>query len=81
MDEATSSLDNQTESDISQAIDEMSGEKTVMIIAHRLSTVKKCEMIFFIKEGRLMDYGKLNELLERNEDFRQMAQYSTSDPI
>lgn len=81
MDEATSSLDNQTESDISQAIDEMSGEKTVLIIAHRLSTVKKCEMVFFIKEGRLVDYGKLNELLERNEDFRQMAQYSTSDPI
>jgi ATP-binding cassette subfamily C protein len=81
MDEATSALDNQTESDISKAIDELRSEKTVIIIAHRFSTVKKCEVIFFIKEGRLLDYGKLNELLKRNEDFRQMAQYSTSDPI
>jgi ATP-binding cassette subfamily C protein len=81
MDEATSSLDNQTESEISKAIDEMSGEKTVIIIAHRLSTVKKCDTLFFIKEGKLLDCGKLEELLERNEDFRQMAKYSKSDLI
>lgn len=77
MDEATSSLDNQTESEISRAIEELQGEKTVIIIAHRLSTVKKCDKLFFIKDGSLMDTGTYDELIRTNMDFRRMA----SEPV
>lgn len=73
MDEATSSLDNRTESEISMAIEELQGDKTVIIIAHRLSTVKKCDKLFFIKDGRVMDSGTFDELIRTNMDFRRMA--------
>ena len=73
MDEATSSLDNETESEISRAIDELQGEKTIIIIAHRLSTIKNCDNLFFIKDGRLLDSGTFEELILRNQDFRYMA--------
>jgi ABC-type multidrug transport system fused ATPase/permease subunit len=53
MDEATSSLDNETEKEIMRAIDELKGEKTLIIIAHRLSTIENCDLVFKINNGRL----------------------------
>lgn len=60
MDEATSSLDNETEKEIMKAIDGLKGEKTLIIIAHRLSTIENCDTIFKIDKGRLVN-TKLEE--------------------
>lgn len=54
MDEATSALDNETEKGIMKAIDGLKGEKTLIIIAHRLSTIENCDIVFKIKNGRLI---------------------------
>lgn len=75
MDEATSSLDNETESEISRAIEKLRGNKTVIIIAHRLSTIKSCDCLFFLKDGTLIDSGTYEVLIARNADFRIMVQH------
>ncbi len=75
-DEATSSLDGVTEKMIMEAIHKLSGEKTIIMIAHRLKTIEKCDQIFFINEGKLVDQGKYDELIERNEFFKNMANHS-----
>ncbi len=62
MDEATSALDNQTEKDVMAAIDGLSGKKTIILIAHRLSTLKKCDQIFFLEKGEITRRGKYEEL-------------------
>ncbi len=53
MDEATSSLDTETEKELSNAIDRLSGQKTLLIIAHRMTTVEKCDMRFYIRNGKI----------------------------
>lgn len=73
LDEATSSLDNETERAISDAISGLSGDKTILIIAHRLSTIKHCDHIFFIKDGRLVDSGDFSYLIKASKDFQEMA--------
>jgi len=75
-DEATSSLDGITEKMIMEAIHEFSGKKTIIMIAHRLKTVQKCNQIFFLDKGRVVDVGTYDELLSRNEHFRNMAEHS-----
>ena len=72
-DEATSALDNQTELQISQAIEKLQGEKTLILIAHRLSTVKKCNRLFVLEEGQIIAEGTYEELLESCKSFQQMA--------
>ena len=73
LDEATSSLDNETEQAVSDAISLLSGEKTIIIIAHRLSTVEHCDQLFFFKEGRLVDSGTFSHLIESSSAFQAMA--------
>lgn len=75
-DEATSALDGITEKMIMEAIHDFSGEKTIIMIAHRLKTVQKCDQIFFINQGRVVDKGTYEELIEKNSMFKKMAQYS-----
>ena len=72
-DEATSSLDGITEKMIMDAIDNFTGQKTIILIAHRLKTVQKCDQIFYIKNGKVADHGTYQELIEKNEDFKNMA--------
>ena len=72
-DEATSSLDGITEKMIMEAIHDFSGEKTIIMIAHRLKTIEKCDQIFFIDNGQLVDQGTYKELIESNEHFKKMA--------
>ena len=72
-DEATSSLDGITEKMIMQAIHEFSGEKTIILIAHRLKTVKQCDQIFFMDKGRVIDQGTFKELIKKNKLFKNMA--------
>lgn len=73
MDEATAALDNETERDFMQALDSLSGEKTIIIIAHRLTTVSHCDKILFLRDGKLMAEGKYQELMNSCPEFRQMA--------
>lgn len=55
LDEATASLDNETEAAVMEAINGLQGRKTIIIIAHRLSTIKKCDIIYKVADGRVMD--------------------------
>lgn len=73
MDEATSSLDNLTEKYVIEAIERLRGDRTIIMIAHRLSTVKNCDTIYMMKEGQVVDKGTYNELLEHSADFRKMS--------
>ena len=74
MDEATSSLDNETERLVMRALDELKDGRTFIIIAHRLSTVRKCERLYFLKEGRIEAEGTYDELNQIHNEFRQMAE-------
>jgi len=73
MDEATSALDHQTEQEVIRSIDELSLEKTIIIIAHRFTTIRNCHTIFFMEKGRLVDQGNYEELLQRNMAFKLLA--------
>ncbi len=73
MDEATAALDNETERDFMSALDGLSGGKTIIVIAHRLTTVHSCNKIFFLKEGQLLAEGTYDELIKTCTPFRDMA--------
>lgn len=68
-DEATSALDNVTERAVMRAIGALSGQKTICIIAHRLSTVRHCDTVFVLKDGRVAGAGTYDHLAAHNEDF------------
>lgn len=72
-DEATSALDNLTEKVVMEAIYRLSSQKTIILIAHRLSTVEPCDRIFMLGEGRVIAEGTFSELLERSADFGRLA--------
>jgi ABC-type multidrug transport system fused ATPase/permease subunit len=73
MDEATSSLDGATEAAVMEMIHSLGGTKTLIVIAHRLSTVRECDVIFLLKDGRVLDQGTYEELVQKNSYFRAMA--------
>jgi ABC-type multidrug transport system fused ATPase/permease subunit len=73
MDEATSALDNLTEVGVMQAIEGLNRQMTIILIAHRLTTVKKCDTIFLLEAGRLVGQGTYDELVDSNERFRALA--------
>lgn len=73
MDEATSALDNLTEEGVMQAIEELNRQMTIILIAHRLTTVKKCDTIFLLEAGCLVGQGSYEELVGSNERFRAMS--------
>ncbi|RAR56775.1 HlyD family secretion protein [Onishia taeanensis] len=76
LDEATSALDGITEKLIMDAIHDFSGKKTIIMIAHRLATVKQCDSIYLLADGRLEDHGSFSELSERNAIFKRMAEHA-----
>jgi ABC-type multidrug transport system fused ATPase/permease subunit len=73
MDEATSALDSLTEAAVMEAVDELARKVTVIMIAHRLSTVKHCDQIFFLDKGHIKARGSYEELIQENDVFRAMA--------
>jgi HlyD family secretion protein len=73
-DEATSSLDGFTEKKIMDSIYSLKRQKTIILIAHRLKTVEKCDLIFFMDKGKIIDKGSYHELIERNEYFRSLTE-------
>jgi len=72
-DEATSSLDSLTEAEVAEEIATLHGNKTLIIVAHRLSTLRDCDRLLFLEGGRLVDQGSFVELLHRNATFREMV--------
>ncbi len=73
MDEGTASLDNETEWEIMQAVRNLSGTKTIIIVAHRLGTVKSCDRLYFIRDGEVIDYGRYEELFDKSQEFKAMV--------
>ncbi|SCA56290.1 putative ABC transporter related protein [Candidatus Terasakiella magnetica] len=69
LDEATSALDNTTEREISGAINNLKGDKTIVVIAHRLNTLKDCDKIIFLKKGKIDTVGTYEELSKARPDF------------
>ncbi len=74
LDEATSALDTVSEKHIQQAIENLSKEKTTVIVAHRLSTIKNADKVAVIKDGQCVEVGTFNELLERKGEFYRFYQ-------
>ena len=70
LDEATSALDNQTEKAVMDAINNLGKKITIILIAHRLGTVKKCDKIFLLEKSELKNEGTFEELIKINESFR-----------
>ena len=75
LDEATSALDNQTEKAVMDAINNLGKNITIIVIAHRLNTIKKCDKIFLLENGHLVGQGSFEELIKSNEDFRKSTTF------
>ena len=71
-DEATSALDNETQSKIQEAINNLKGEYTILIVAHRLSTVIDCDKIFVVDDGKIIASGTHDELLKTSPFYRNL---------
>ncbi len=71
-DEATSALDNETQTEIKKAIDNLSKDYTILIIAHRLSTVLDCDRILFLEDGKITCQGTHEDLLKNSEGYRRL---------
>ena len=72
-DEATSALDNVTEQSVMDAIEGLTRRLTIVLIAHRLTTVRRCDVIFELEHGRVVAHGSYERLLECSASFRRMA--------
>ena len=70
MDEATSALDNQTEVEVMEALENLKANRTIIMIAHRLSTVRDCDRLYYLKDGQLASQGGFDSLQEKSVDFR-----------
>ena len=73
LDEATSALDNQTEEVVMEAINNLSKDITIVLIAHRLNTVKKCDVIFQFDKGKLVDEGTFEKLIQDKEIYNSIS--------
>ena len=75
-DEGTSALDGISEKNIMGAIHGLTSQKTLIMIAHRLQTVQKCDKIFMMEKGHVVDSGTYQQLLEKNKQFKEMSFHS-----
>ena len=73
LDEATSALDSITEKAVMEAVNNLGKEITIILIAHRLSTVKKCDTIFLLENGKLKEKGTFQELIQLSDQFKESA--------
>ncbi len=78
-DEATSALDNETQKHIQKAIDNLKNEYTIMIIAHRFSTILNCDKIFVIDDGKVIDSGSHEQLLKRCKQYKKLYESEIKD--
>ena len=80
LDEATSSLDNETERRISDVISTLHGTMTVLVVAHRLSTVRSCDQVVLLEGGRVTAVGTFDEVCERSASFAHLVRLGRLDP-
>ena len=80
LDEATSSLDNETERRISDIVRTLHGRMTLLVVAHRLSTVRTCDQVVFLKHGRVDAVGTFDEVCSRSADFAHLVALGTLTP-
>lgn len=76
LDEATSNLDVKIENKLTKILSEIKGNKTIIAIAHRLSTLVNCDRIVYLKQGKLVDVGTFNELSLKYSDFEEIVKLS-----
>lgn len=70
LDEATAALDNETENLVTEAISSLGGTKTLIIIAHRLSTVERCDRIYMLEDGRIVKSGNYHEVVLHRDSYQ-----------
>jgi ABC-type multidrug transport system fused ATPase/permease subunit len=80
-DEATSALDNATEQSVMDAVEGLSGDLTILLIAHRLTTVQRCDTIVELEQGRVVAQGTYEHLLEHSPSFRRMNKQEPSEKL
>ena len=80
MDEATSALDADSENEINKALDELRGSVTVILIAHRLNTVQRSDVVFLLESGRITDKGSFSQLLNQNSTVKNLAKLMSIKP-
>jgi len=73
MDEATSALDTETERAIQENIDALKGKYTILIVAHRLSTIREADNIVLLNQGKIIGSGAYDDLVSKSETFKRMA--------
>ena len=69
----SSALDGATEKEVFEAINNIAKTKTLIIIAHRLTTIRNCDVIYVLKYGKIVGRGKYKELMKSNTEFRKIA--------
>jgi ABC-type multidrug transport system fused ATPase/permease subunit len=74
LDEATSALDNETEYRVTETLRNLQGQMTIVVVAHRLSTVKHCDLLLFLSEGKVAASGTFAEVERTNEEFARLVQ-------
>jgi ATP-binding cassette subfamily C protein len=79
MDEATSALDAESENEINRALDGMRGKVTVILIAHRLNTVQRSDMVFLVEDGKITASGTFPELLKSNKTVQNLSKLMSID--
>ena len=73
VDEATANLDNETEAAIVHTLARLRGEKTIIVIAHRLGVVKDCDCVYLLTQGRVRNSGAISDLVSMDLGFRELA--------
>lgn len=81
LDEATSALDNETERRITDTIEALRGEVTMIVVAHRLSTVRRCDQLIFMSSGRIESIGTFDEVRDTNETFANLVRLGSLAPL
>jgi ABC-type multidrug transport system fused ATPase/permease subunit len=81
LDEATSALDNETERRLTETIASLHGTMTMLIVAHRLSTVRRCDHLLFMSEGKVVARGTFEEVLSANEEFANLVRLGSLDTV
>ena len=79
LDEATSALDNMTEMQIQESLSELSKGRTSIVVAHRLSTVKNADEIIVLQEGKIMERGTHEQLIEKGGIYAELYRYQFRD--
>ena len=72
LDEAASALDAESEGLVQEAIEKLRGGRTILVVAHRLSTVRKADRIYVLEDGRIVEWGTRKELMALNGRFREL---------